>query len=94
MSKETAQTLRDYMMNNVEEKYGSENFPGLVVCAKSGTAEVGGDKRPNAMFAGFVADEDYPLAFIVTVENGGYGATVCVPILSQVLASCKAAMDG
>lgn len=93
MSKETAEVLREYMMNNVQTKYGEDNFPGLVVCAKSGTAEVGGDKRPNAMFAGFVADEDYPLAFIVTVENGGYGSTVCVPILSQVLASCKAAMD-
>jgi peptidoglycan glycosyltransferase len=93
MSKETAEVLREYMMNNVQTKYGEDNFPELMVCAKSGTAEVGGDKRPNAMFAGFVADEDYPLAFIVTVENGGYGSTVCVPILSQVLASCKAAMD-
>ena len=93
MSKKTAEVLREYMMNNVQTKYGEDNFPGLMVCAKSGTAEVGGDRRPNAMFAGFVADEDYPLAFIVTIENGGYGSTVCVPILSQVLASCKAAMD-
>lgn len=89
MSRETARTLREYMQNNVVSKYGAENFPGLTVCAKSGTGEVGGDKRPNAMFAGFVADEQYPLAFIVAVEEGGYGANTCVPILSKVLEACK-----
>ena len=47
----------------------------------------------NAMFSGFVADEEYPLAFIVVVENGGYGSHTCVPILSKVLGVCKAVMD-
>jgi len=90
ISRDTAQTLREYMQNNVRTKYGADNFPGLTVCAKSGTGEVGGDKRPNAMFAGFVADESYPFAFIVAVEEGGYGANTCVPILSKVLEACKA----
>ncbi len=93
ISQNTAQILKEYLMNNVQQIYGAENFPGMTVCAKTGTAEVGGDKRPNAMLTGFVADEAYPLAFIVTVEDGGYGSTVCVPILSQVLAACKEAMD-
>lgn len=91
---ETAQKLQRMMRNNVENYYGDENFPDLTVCAKSGTAEVGGDKTPNAMFTGFVADEEYPLAFIVVVENGGFGRQTCVPILSEVLAACKAVMDG
>ena len=91
---ELAQTMREYMRNNVSTVYGESNFPGLTVCAKSGTSELGGGLRPNAMFAGFVADEKYPLAFIVVVENGGYGASTCVPILSQVLKECKAVMDG
>ena len=94
MSAELAQTLAEYLRNNVETVYGAGNFPGLTVCAKSGTSELGGGKRPNAMFSGFVTDEEYPLAFIVVVENGGYGANTCVPILSQVLAQCKAVMDG
>lgn len=93
MSETTAQVLKEYLMNNVDSKYGAENFPGLTVCAKTGTAEVGGNKKPNAMLTGFVADEAYPLAFIVAVEDGGYGSTVCVPILSKVLAACKSAMD-
>jgi peptidoglycan glycosyltransferase len=94
MSASTAETVREFMGFNVSDKYGSENFPGLTVCAKTGTAEVGGDKKPNAMLAGFVADEQYPLAFIVAVEDGGYGREICVPILSKVLMVCKTVLDG
>lgn len=93
MSSQTAAKVAEFMRNNVAKKYGDGNFPGLTVCAKTGTAEVGGDQKPNAMLAGFVADETYPLAFIVCVEDGGYGAKVCLPIASQVLASCKNSMD-
>lgn len=93
MSSETAQVLRRLMRNNVENYYGEEAFHGMTVCAKSGTAEVGGDQKPNAMFTGFVADEEYPLAFIVAVEDGGYGREICIPILSEVLAQCKALLD-
>ncbi len=94
MSTQTAQVLQQLMRNNVEVKYGTENFPGLTVCAKSGTAEVGGDKKPNAMFTGFVADEQYPLAFIVAVEDAGFGRQICVPVISKVLAECKTVLDG
>ena len=88
MSKKTAKILQEYMQNNVTTKYGAENFPGLTVGAKTGTGEVG-DKKPNAMFAGFVEDERYPLAFIACVEDAGYGKTVCVPIISKVLAAVQ-----
>jgi hypothetical protein len=30
---------------------------------------------------------------MVVVENGGYGAKTCVPILSKVLSACKAVLD-
>ena len=93
VSKETAEILTEYMRNNVQNQYGDEYFPGLSVCAKTGTAEVGGDKKPNAMLAGFVLDEEYPLAFIVCVEDGGYGAQVCLPIASRVLSVCVETLD-
>ena len=86
--------LQEMLRNNVQTYYGDESFPGLTVCAKSGTAEVGGDRKPNAMFTGFVADDKYPLAFIVAIEDGGYGRQVCVPILAPVLEACKSHMDG
>ncbi|MBQ9844069.1 MAG: penicillin-binding protein [Oscillospiraceae bacterium] len=94
MTVETARVLREYMRNNVVDKYGAENFPDVEVCAKTGTAEVGGGKAPTATFAGFVADKDYPLAFIVVVEEGGYGRDACIPVASRVLKACMAAMDG
>ncbi len=93
MSEEVAETIKSYMRNNVQSVYGDWNFPGLSVCAKSGTSQLGGGQTSNAMFAGFVADEAYPLAFIVVVENGGYGSATCVPVISKVLAQCKAVMD-
>ena len=89
LSPETAHRLREYMGLNVTEKYGAEHFPGFTVCAKSGTAETGGGREPNAMFAGFLADAQYPFAFIVAVEEGGYGAQTCIPILQKVLEACK-----
>ena len=93
MSEETAATVREYMRSNVVNIYGAWNFQGLTVCAKSGTSQLGGGKTSNAMFAGFATDEQYPLAFICVVENGGYGANTCVPILSKVLSQCKAVLD-
>lgn len=94
MDAKTAQTIRSYMAYTVENKYGAENFPGLQVCAKTGTAEMDGDKASNAMFCGFVTDEKYPLAFIVCVEEGGYGRATCVPIAAAVLQVCKTVLDG
>lgn len=93
MSAETAMIIKDYLLNNVESKYGSENFPGLTVCAKTGTGEVGNDQKPNAMITGFVADDNYPFAFIICVEDAGYGSSVCIPMLSEVLAACKNSVD-
>ena len=80
-----------FLLNNVSVKYDENkvNFPGLTVGAKTGTAEVEGQK-PNAMLAGFVDDEKMPLAFLVCVEDAGYGKEVCVPIASKVLAAAKA----
>ena len=93
LSKDVAKTLQEYMRNNTQIIYGDQNFPGLKVCAKSGTSQLGGEKTSNAMFAGFVMNEEYPLAFMVVVENGGYGASACVPVISRVLAACKNVLD-
>ena len=93
LSRQTCEALRKLMRNNVENYYGDEYFQGFTVCAKSGTAEVGGDKKPNAMFTGFIDEENFPLAFVVVVENAGFGREVCIPILSEVLAVCRAEME-
>ena len=85
IDEKTAGTIADLMHNNVIETYGQDRFPGMDICAKSGTAEVGADKTPNAWFTGFLRDEDTPYAFIVLVENGGGGARVAGTVASAVL---------
>lgn len=93
IEKKTAQKLTEMMRNNVVSVYGTGNFPNLYVCGKSGTAEVGGGLEPNATFAGFIQDSEYPLAFIVIVEQGGSGSGVAAPIAGQVLNACVSAMN-
>ena len=80
--------ITELMHNNVKQTYGEWRFPGLNVCAKSGTAEVK-DQRPHAVFVGFNDDEKLPLAFVVVVENGGSGASVGGPVANRVLQKCK-----
>ncbi len=92
MKESTANQLVTMMRDDVVYNYGTHNFPDVYVCAKSGTAEVDG-QDPNAMFAGFVVDDNYPLAFIVVVEDSGSGSQVCSSIAGAVLRSCMEAMD-
>ncbi len=80
----TADTLAAMMKNNVVTNYGESNFPDLDIYAKSGTAEVA-NKQPTAWFAGFIRNPDYPYAFIVCVENSGYGSEVAAPVANTVL---------
>ncbi len=93
LSASTAGTLKEMMRQNVLNNYGDGNFPGLEVCAKSGTAEVGGGKSPHAWFAGFCANENYPLAFVVLLENGGSGSGEAGPVASAALQAAKEALD-
>lgn len=86
----TASVIADMMHANVLETYGADRFPGMDVCAKSGTAEVGGGGRPHAWFTGFLRDEAHPYAFVVMVQNGGGGSRVAGTIASEVL---QAAVD-
>lgn len=90
---DTAQKLAAMMYNNVQTVYGADLFPTGYVCAKSGTAEIGPGTTPHATFAGFLQDEDYPLAFIVIVENGGSGSAACAPIAGEILKVCVDTMD-
>lgn len=84
ISEDTANELRSMMKNNVVENYGEDNFEGLDMYAKSGTAEVGTDD-PDAWFVGFTDNENAPYAFVVWVKGGGYGSQVAAPIAARVI---------
>ena len=87
MSKENAQKLKTMMRSNVKENYGDYRFPGLEVCGKTGTAEIGKNATPHSLFVGLIDSEDKPYAFIVVVENSGAGSGTALSVASKVLAA-------
>ncbi len=89
VSADTAQKIASMMDYNVESAYGSWNFPGLDISAKTGTAELG-DGTSHAWITGFLNDADHPYAFIVLVENAGGGLKNAGPVANAVLQAAVA----
>lgn len=87
----TANSLKEMLRYDVTDNYGDSLFPGLTVCAKTGTAEVSG-KKPNGWMVGFSTNEDCPLAFAVVVENSGYGISTAGPVAEAVLKQAAQSM--
>ena len=85
ISPTTAETVADMMARNVTETYGTDRFPNMDICAKSGTAEVGGGKAPTSWFTGFLRGKDTPYAFVAVVEEGGSGAQAAGNVCAKVL---------
>lgn len=87
MSASTASVIKNLMRTTVTDYYGEGYFPDMEMCAKTGTAEVGEEKRPHAWMIGFSQREDFPYAFAVVVENGGSGYSAAGKVASRVLGS-------
>ena len=85
MNSDTANELKRMMNYTAVTSYDAEyNFPGLKICAKTGTAELG-DGDSHSWFVGFLADDEHPYAFVTLVERGGYGITVAGAITNGFL---------
>lgn len=85
---EVAQKIGALMENNGKVQYNDVVDTDLKVCAKTGTAEIDNDSDHNiAWFVGYMDREDYPYAFVVTVENGGAGHYTAAPIANKVLSA-------
>lgn len=94
LSQSTANAIKDMMRYDTVNNYGDRNYPGLNLCAKSGTAQLAKGEQPNAWFAGFVDRTDCPLAFVVVIENGGAGSSVAGPVANKVLQAAVSGMTG
>ena len=80
-----AKKLDKMLRSNVENYYGDHRFPNLLMCGKTGTAEVSNDK-PHTWFLGYSQRPDLPLAIVVVCENsGGYGIDLAIPIANKVM---------
>ena len=85
INENTADKLEEIMRYTVKNNYGDSSFPGLTVCAKTGTGETAKNEDPNAWMVGFSQDEDCPLAFVVVVEHGGFGSKAAGPIAKTMM---------
>lgn len=85
LSASTADYIKSMMRYNVLNNYGEWRYPGLELCAKSGTAQLSKGEQANAWFVGFMDRQDCPLAFVVVIENGGAGSSVAGPVAGKVL---------
>ena len=88
----TAAVLQSMLRYNVTGDYGDSMFPGMSVCAKTGTAEVNG-KQPHGWIVGFSQNEDTPFAFAVVVEEGGYGRTSAGNIASALMQAAASSIS-
>lgn len=84
IQEETAQTLKQMMRNNAKVSYQDKSFAGMNLCAKTGTAQVD-DGASHAWFAGFLDQEQTPLAFVIILEHAGSAANQAIPVANQVL---------
>lgn len=91
MKSSTAETLRKMMRDNVLNNYGEKRFKNMELCAKSGTAEVDGEAS-HSWFVGFSVREDFPVAFVSLIENGGWGSGAAGDAASKVLKKCAESM--
>lgn len=87
----TASALKKYMRYDVTSEYGDSLFPGLSVCAKTGTAEVGGGKNPNCWMAGFSSNDAKPYAFVVLVEDSSDGSVASAGHIASALMQAASA---
>ncbi len=85
LTPEIANEVKGMMQNNVKKTYGEWRFDGLSMGGKTGTAEVEDGKKPHSWFMGFSDNPKCPVAIVVVVENGGWGASQALPIASKVM---------
>lgn len=87
-SEETAAEIRRIMLENGAENY-ADLLPGTKVGVKSGTAQVGNDKRENSLLTGFVDDPEFPIAFCVVIEDRKKGEVTTSKITAKLLQNLK-----
>ena len=86
--------LKSSTASTLSQSMPSYTFGSLSVRAKTGTAEVGDEKSPNAWMVGFSTDEDCPLAFACVVEDAGFGSQYARPVAENAMQSAAQALRG
>lgn len=76
------------MYDAVHTKAGtaySARVPGLDICGKTGTVENGKGQKDHSVFAAFAPRMRPRIAIVCLIENGGFGAEVAAPVVSEMI---------
>ncbi len=85
VSETIAATLKASMRQVVAHGTGTAAaVPGLVICGKTGSAQIDGQALENAWFTGFIDSQDAPYAVCVVVEDAGGGGSVAAPLAGKI----------
>lgn len=80
-----ADAMEKLMLDVVANGTGTAaRVTGAKIAGKTGTVEVEGQKKNNALFVGYVAEGKRPLAIAVVIEEGGSGGSTAAPIAAQL----------
>ncbi|MCH7686406.1 MAG: hypothetical protein IH899_06960 [Planctomycetes bacterium] len=89
LSEETLNRVREGLRNVVHHPRGTGykrvRLEEMTIAGKTGTAEVGGEKRDHAWFAGYVPAENPRYAFVVVLEHAGTGGQNAGPVAKQLV---------
>jgi penicillin-binding protein 2 len=83
---ENLSVIRQGMRQAVTE--GSASFLAdlsIKAAGKTGTAQIAGQKNPNAWFVSFAPYDDPEIVLVIMLENAGEGSSYAVPVAKEVL---------
>ena len=83
-----AQRITEMMKACVTRGTGTgAQLSGITVAAKTGTAEVGGDKGDHAWFVAFAPAENPKIALSIVMENAGTTGSACAGMAARLIQS-------
>jgi len=92
VKEEVLEMIQQGLCEVTTERYGTashifRNSPllNVGVCAKTGTAQVSGQRPPHSWFASYAPRENPEIATIVIIENSGDGSAIAAPITRRIL---------
>lgn len=89
-SAKAARYVRSYMVDCIDEGTGAgAKIRGFSYGGKTGTAQTGKGSPSNAWFVGFAPANDPQISFCVMVDKGGYGGSICAPIVKDLVNYCR-----
>ncbi len=89
LSKDTILRIQEALARTVSHPrgtgYKTVRLEEIAIAGKTGTAEVGAEKKDHAWFAGYVPAKRPKVAFVIVLEHAGSGGKIAGPVAKQLV---------